>query len=1210
MNHESSNQLIAKTPANRSRRSGVVLIMVVAVLAILFVSGAALLTTVTFETKTLDVVREVRENEVMVTTIEQEVWEILRDGFLNDDGIPYSAESGDVIDSNDPKRRYVNPTNGEIPGLHLIDLTEPEDDGTDARISFYSNFDRARKRQVSIAMPTLDPMDDPLDNEYERLFPIVFDQSLVDLNQTQYETAVSRDPTIEPEARPAYIQDADGDGIPDSYAVRLDSGMLPPNIRASIADRLRDPTTLPNASDPDALWLTLKVVAHGSMVNLNTHIPYCDEPSIPGNEFYYDVLVANALGITADFDLQVKHTNGEISRSYLPESHEWALRNRGLLLPFSAPQSRLFAEFGAELVQPNQRWWQYDRATIDDYSNSAWRQKLDPTSDPTNGYDRVHLLTTISHDDNLIRSGMNTNGVDWIEEIKLVNDSDDGNVDRNFNPAGPFQWAGYPHFLRGNYDDKRLGRLKFSFPFFSKEQAAGGWLPNGRTLDTLDQTDTAVNEQEKMDLVRLIQDAFMLQLRNHAEQVSGFYFNTNGVDTSDPIQVAADNKRLSIIAAALTANMFDFVDGDDVPTEVVVRDWKTGLDVPNLKVYGLERQPYITELLMEVPPIVGGPPVNSIVEGQSVFAIELYNPYDVAINLSDFEITDLTDEGDHPINVYNLPTGDEKLIRISGVDLAVAGTINPGQFMVLHGYGGAHNSPGEVQLGEYLVFDRFSKIALQRKMSSGAKVTVDQVDLTNLKFIRDHSDSTFELQLEDVPDFGSPDPPESYMLSMQRDTTANAWRFTVPKYRYFADELTGASPHSLGIPNVWTDSSIRPVHIDFANTGVMRTAFPTTGTMLLLMRHAHLSDPDVGADVVPFNHVHGTILAEQSGLIDNGRMPVFDDPGTYRVRPSVDDNDIQGITALPWGQLVFDYFTALPLRTESTPCDDSNLQATQGYPKVDMDGLRVSGRININTAPWSIISGLPLMDMDKFNLDIDKSVYLYPDPSVVEGLKDKISSALYPTGVPKAKRYWNVSDIDQPDSDQPSEIGREFAVAIDSYRKAVTMPIPPGGDTVIDGLVDFDALRGPLTGGSRKMRAGYGFLTVGELLNVRHSKTSDPDDNPATDDGALDAWTYNVDVGAVHGGGDYVSAVARMVALGDWVTTKSHVFTVYGTIRGQFDEDYSDVAKTRGSLQSVDQKAIRFQSTIDRLPLLFNPRGKPTRIGARTIGQYSDVRSD
>ena len=75
------------------------------------------------------------------------------------------------------------------------------------------------------------------------------------------------------------------------------------------------------------------------------------------------------------------------------------------------------------------------------------------------------------------------------------------------------------------------------------------------------------------------------------------------------------------------------------------------------------------------------------------------------------------------------------------------------------------------------------------------------------------------------------------------------------------------------------------------------------------------------------------------------------------------------------------------------------------------------------------------------------------------------------------------------------------------------------------------------------------------------------------------------------------------------MTTKSHVFTIYGTIRGQYNEDFSDAAATAASRREVDQRAIRFQTTVDRLPMLFGA-GRPERIGSQVIGSYADVRSE
>ena len=66
---------------------------------------------------------------------------------------------------------------------------------------------------------------------------------------------------------------------------------------------------------------------------------------------------------------------------------------------------------------------------------------------------------------------------------------------------------------------------------------------------------------------------------------------------------------------------------------------------------------------------------------------------------------------------------------------------------------------------------------------------------------------------------------------------------------------------------------------------------------------------------------------------------------------------------------------------------------------------------------------------------------------------------------------------------------------------------------------------------------------------------------------------------------------------GWFTTTRSHVFTIYGTLRGS------------GQKSEVDQKAIRFQETVDRMPCFFD-RVLPQRIGQLVVGNYADARSN
>ncbi len=128
-----------------------------------------------------------------------------------------------------------------------------------------------------------------------------------------------------------------------------------------------------------------------------------------------------------------------------------------------------------------------------------------------------------------------------------------------------------------------------------------------------------------------------------------------------------------------------------------------------------------------------------------------------------------------------------------------------------------------------------------------------------------------------------------------------------------------------------------------------------------------------------------------------------------------------------------------------------------------------------------------------------------------------------------------------------------------------------------------------------RARRGTGFATIGELANIRHPDAS--------------ADLFRFDLGELRQPEpDYVKAVAQLVALGDWVTVRSHVFTVYGTLRGELDPDLF-AANPLQAAADVDTRALRFQETVDRLPT-FLGEPSPVRIGERVLRKYRDVRND
>jgi len=235
--------------------------------------------------------------------------------------------------------------------------------------------------------------------------------------------------------------------------------------------------------------------------------------------------------------------------------------------------------------------------------------------------------------------------------------------------------------------------------------------------------------------------------------------------------------------------------------------------------------------------------------------------------------------------------------------------------------------------------------------------------------------------------------------------------------------------------------------------------------------------------------------------------------------------------------LVFDYFTALPMQ-HAYLVDQFDINAANAMedwmPTVDQGGLRVHGRVDINSAPWRVLSGVPMAPMSAF------------------GWPNRVKASIR-----------NSAGLDD---NKCTPIGEALAKAIVGYREARRVGMS----------ADFSVSR---------FRSGTGFLTVGELANVRAPSVS----------GGL-AWNISgdhVSTGAERkdNNDEFLQAAARLIAMGDWVTTRSDVFTIYGTLRGA------------GRKSFVDRRAIRFQETVDRLRSLQTNR-LPRRIGPRVIEPY------
>ena len=736
---------------------------------------------------------------------------------------------------------------------------------------------------------------------------------------------------------------------------------------------------------------------------------------------------------------------------------------------------------------------------------------------------------------------------------------------------------------------------------------------------------------------------------------------------------------ISRTAAALTANLIDYADADadDIPTRIALRsfDFTRGVctkgtaglvcdkdtdcgaggvcslgansagrefnfvPAPNKQfqyVYGLERQPYITE-------------VATSTDGDGrvmAWAVELFNPYTSEIDLktSSYFLYQVPPIGPAPAPV---PL-DAKMTTAKPFVAFVYDPTNVGLDAML----GDKPAGTVIQLpaGRTFEFKKDWTLYLVRQYTylgdlSATEIVVDQFVVNG---------NVTGVDLPAGP--GGVSTIERFVEPPTPANPASFWTATIPI------NATGPGVGESGIATLgtWNDAvnaNLHPVEVNFANLDWFgrpfknpanaadprngSVSFPTTGSLLMLMRHANRSfqdriAPDLTVvkelaftthligDTTLKNPVSGvtlaTILAEQQ--IDNGRMPVFDPPvrGTdnnwyaaHHVSPSATQLGAPGnLDTLPWGQLVFDYFTALPLSNpgpyvDIQPGPEVVVALPDSKPRVDLDGLRVHGRININAAPWKVLAGLPFIPMEKvpapFKSRIRKTL----------GLVNKSAPD------PPAPADFFVKDADA------GTIGEHLAQAIVAYRElrpvggsgnyadGTPLAVPPlpaapiayarGWNPTTPAPPPLPPVAVPLMA-----RRGTGFMTVGELANVRHLGITDP--LYRIDSGVIDPTNTNPPNRQ-----NFVDAVAALVALGDWVTVRSQVFTVYGVLRGEDDQTVIDpdpsTPPTQAELRArdVDSRALRFQDTIDRLPS-FLGAPVPSRIGDRTLTRYTDAHND
>ncbi len=1074
--------------------------MVVALLGALFLVGTAFLSTVTFENDVIKATEQGKEQASVIDALSAEIRSEIRKAAVGGDRLPWNM---DFLGATPPGVSNIGiDINGEVSGVHPLGSSlEPHQIGAVPNLAYrYSSdlemtmadtaFDKGvTTNGVAISAVDLVYVDLALDQPHPTR--LLFNSPIP--GETT-ETAPTLDDLTTTVPLQVFRRDADGDGVWDSYEHLLSRTRYSSEVRGDLGVELNaDPTN----SSGDIYYAT-RVIPHGAMVNINeSHF-----------ELLNQVIHPNEIGL---FSVAP-------APKFSPESEESSLRRRFLLPPAELPLTQMLGRYGIlpetfyssfvsvmgdfidDPPAEEARWWPIDTG-IDGQDimdvNTNWLPLVDSASA---NYDYRHLITTVSYDDQLMRMGRSLadNTKDWIENINNIE-----------NPAGlPINPNPDLFFIDDwpESDEDYSGRLKVSLPGLIEAILEaqdpggdpGGFFGVGGTYE-LNPIDGIADPDPTLSFIqdrflRTIQETVLQMLKNVVNP--GILLNPG------------DKPR---IAAAYTANLVDFADTDDIPTWVEEIDTNGLQFVPPRYAYGFERQPFITEIY-QLNTTKGDGSISAIES-----AIELYNPYSVAIDLTDYSLED----------TFGGPTG--LLIGTINYAFAPGTSILPNGYLVIHsGSSGLCNPPtlpamvpAPIDTGTCWSIDGGSTIQLIRSNIPGpggamVKIAVDEFAAQGT--------------------IGVPAPDGTTASQSQERETTN-WRWVVPSY----NPAPVAAGNTLGALNSpWGGiGTIRPVHVGVVNSGDWKLAYPTTGTMLLvpIAAHRRIEDGTPTPPLTPF-----TFYLTDFAQPDNGRLPIFDQ-GKFATDPVANTGSLA--LRIPWGQLLFDYFTALPLSHTYDVIDPLDM-----IPTVDQNGMRVHGRIDINSAPATVLQGLPLV----------------PRTSLPAPFMAKIQNGLFGGA--------------DPNPAAASTLGPQLAQGIVAYREARVIAASATGNFSSAGG---DRLRNDGAG-----VAHSGFLTVGELANVRRTLTLGG--GADIDGGILSADTDITN-------DDFIDAAAVLIALGDWTTVRSDVFTIYGVLRGS------------GTKSEVDQKAIRFQETVDRIPCFFTDE-LPQRIGPRIVGPYADARSN
>jgi len=414
-------------------------------------------------------------------------------------------------------------------------------------------------------------------------------------------------------------------------------------------------------------------------------------------------------------------------------------------------------------------------------------------------------------------------------------------------------------------------------------------------------------------------------------------------------------------------------------------------------------------------------------------------------------------------------------------------------------------------------------------------------------------------------------------------------------------------------------------------------SFPTVGFMLFVPRFSHKATFGglSGNAYTPAGEVirEHMIVREQhfnyhertSLPADLGHMPVFDNHQDARDSRYFAD---KAAGPVPWGQLVFDYFTTInPAGNDPTTTAD------------DIDPYRIPGRININTAPWWVLARIPVVGpMSDGSLPLNQTALgTPPSPAFWSSAAGILAGHAQTTFEPRlafdAAASGERDMIQYNANADPTTafrwhyLGALLAQSLAAYRDRVPYAgdqfasnrcqLPDAGwtpywyaDQRNSGLDPYPYRSTRIYGQVRRTNNTNeefrGFLTIGELANVKGFDSTlfyHPTGIVAVEDGVQQAPPLDDPQAPVNPAapvkrafmGDYFKAVSLLALLdSNFITTRSNTFTVYTSVMDRENP----------------QASVRSQVTIDRSNLLPRAVLKQVQIGGDLYSIPGLVASD